>query len=809
MGDARKWQGPQVRKNPGRAPTAKRRPLVYGVAFLILALAGALTALVFFMQRPPQPLLVVVRIDQYRDALLPVSPWGDQDRAALHGLGMHEQGAFTSQERQLLLQEFNSLGRDLPAGQPLVVYLCAYATATKDGVAILPADARLDEPDSWLPFKDVLDAIKGSPAKHKLLLLDLTLPCATPRGGLLANDAADRLDPILQAAVQSDATLQILTATSPGQVSLASEEMGQTVFAFYVVQALRGDADGCLSAHAPNQRVSVQELQTYVKTQVDRWAWHNRKTHQTPIFHGSADDYELRGTGTPATVTPAPLTREYPAFLQRAWKERDKWWNDRGSRTPAGLYRQFDGDALRAEERWRGGEDPAKVQAYLDPRLNRLVSRRRDEKIGGEAGEPQSLAQAIAAGQKPPTEGLTEAVRDLKALAQLYVLAHLPKPNQQDTDRLTKDTEAFRKKFEGRPFELAWTVYAVATAVEEPPQDYLRCWYGLLQPEESQPPPVYREALLLKQLAKWRLDKPADWPAAAVPAVLQLMGEAETVKAGNPQLQPWLQKDYADAMQKRRTAEKLFFDPDAAKRAAAAPAVAAALEKYQALAATLRILNNALRQRDEALAFLPAYPAYMEYADSNEKVWSDAVDAVRKLDGLLAKPTAEALPEVDERARTLSDSLRKLRQPLETAGVQKPIDASRPVSAADAMEMSALLRLPGPSEVGRLALWNNYRSVAGRLHAEAVAREQSSDGLPSPDEGVVLVRQERQRALMRARASLTLLQLSGAQDAEQVERELQKVTRTPTDEAAWWSLGRALSRAWKQYDADRARSDKN
>jgi hypothetical protein len=107
-----------------------------------------------------------------------------------------------------------------------------------------------------------------------------------------------------------------------------------------------------------------------------------------------------------------------------------------------------------------------------------------------------------------------------------------------------------------------------------------------------------------------------------------------------------------------------------------------------------------------------------------------------------------------------------------------------------------------------LTLWNNYRTVAGRLHAETVAHEKTADPL-STEDPVVAARKERERALARAQASLTLLKLEKATDVNKVEAELQKVIRSPTEEAAWLSLARALRQAWQQYDIDRAKSEKN
>jgi hypothetical protein len=814
MGEIHNWQGPQALKKHARPRVKSRRPLLLGIIFVMLLLVGVLAGLVYYLQSPPQPLIVVVRIDQYRDPLLPVSPWGDQDRAALRALGnvgLKEQGAFTSQERHLLLQELKMLGRNQPKDQPLVVYLCAYAAATEGGgVALLPADARLDDPNSWLPFKEVLAAVKDCPVKKKLLLLDLSQPCTAPRGGLLANDVPEGLAPILEAAVQSDSDLQVLTACSPGQVSLSSEEMSHTVFAYYIVQGLCGHADGCLPNNPADHRVSVQELQSYVKTHVDRWAWHNRGARQTPVFYGSRVDYALTTVEMTHDPEPTPLPRDYPAFLHRPWKERDGWWKDHASRTPVELYCELERDTLRAEQRWRGGEDANRVKTFLDPRIDRLIARRRDEKTGSDAGEPRSLAQAIAAGR--PTPALTDTERrDLKELARVYVLANQPKPNEMDVGRVAKETERIQKKYDGKAFELAWTVFMLA-AESSAQQDYLRCWYGLLQPEGKEPPP-YRETDFLKRLIDWKLQKPADWPAAAVAEALQMTDQAEKVEAGNPQLQGWLKNDYAAAVQKRHAAEELLFNPDPAKLAAAPKAIAEARDQLRTLAESLTALNEAQRVRDEGLVFLPACLAYLEFDAANDKLWEDAARTTRELDDLLAQPAPgmvppETLRRVRELVTNLSISLSKLRQPLQSPFVQKPIDESQAVTPADAVKMSVLLQLPGHSATERLTLWNNYRIVAGRLHADTIAHEKSAESL-SAEDPVKAARDEHQRALARAHASLTLLKLVKATDASKVEAELQKVTRAPAEEASWLSLARALRQAWRQYDIDQGKSERH
>src|SRR5260370_902812 len=112
------------------------------------------------------------------------------------------------------------------------ISLSAYAAASDRGRApFVRQPARIDDPKPFLPFQEILDAVKACPVKKRILLLDLVQPCTAPGGGLLANDVAERLQPLLEEAVRDDADLPILTAPLLGQVSLSSEKLSHPVLA--------------------------------------------------------------------------------------------------------------------------------------------------------------------------------------------------------------------------------------------------------------------------------------------------------------------------------------------------------------------------------------------------------------------------------------------------------------------------------------------------------------------------------------------------------------------------------------------------
>ena len=368
-------------------------------------------------------------------------------------------------------------------------------------VAILPADAKLDAATTWLPVKEVLAAIQQSPVKKRLLLLDLALPCVEPKAGLLTVNVPERLKPVLETAVKDDKDLQILAACSPGQTSLASEELGHTVFAHYIIQGLAGRADG-FPNKTPNTRVTVRELVDNVTMQVDRWAYHNTGLRQTPEFFGSTTtDYELTGTDGKTVPEAAPLPGEYPAFLMDGWTERDQWWKDR-VRTPPEQITSLENTLIHADARWRKGDDAATVESDLKSALRDLQRDRRATIGPPDSSEPRSLAEAMARGQKPPEGSMIETLRQLRELGDQWALVKQPKPNEKPSEmaveRLTKKMQEYAKKFDGKPFDFAWTIFAAALKDTGLRSEYVRCWCELLRPE-GKPLPPYAEIQYLKK----------------------------------------------------------------------------------------------------------------------------------------------------------------------------------------------------------------------------------------------------------------------------------------------------------------------
>jgi hypothetical protein len=804
---SRRWQGTPRRGAEGQTGAGRQRKILAILAAL-LALGGALAAWVLYPRGLPRPHFVAIVIDQYRDPHLPARPWANRDRAALRTLGWQEQNAFTSQEGGLLLQLLRDLGGNQPVDHPLVVYLSAYAVADEGGVFLLPADARLDNPKTWLPLGDVLAPLRNCRVQRKLLLLDLAQPFTDPRVGILSDDVTEHLEPLVRQALEGADGLQVLCSCSPGQTSLASEEAGHTVFVEFLRQGLRGRADGFGTRGLADGRVSVVELANYVTAWTDRWAATNRRARQTPILLGGPDDYSLTVAENPEEDD-SSLDKKYPAWLGSGWELRDRWLADALAPTSPDLVRALESALLRAESRWRTGVEIDKVQKELRESIDRLSSQR-TERVGAAAkGEPRSLCEAEARGKKPPGGSPAEALRPLKFLGTLFGQVQQPKADDKAREALAREKDQFLKPFKDKPFDLAYVVFHAALADEAPRAEDVRCWSALLHPED-QPPPPYEEIAFLRRVAGLKVDKPEDWPTAAVREALQLVQEASQTEVQLLVPQPWLAAPLAEVTTRRRQALDLLFGPDLAGRKKAAETLSEATRLYRDLGWQARTLREAQRCRDEALILLPGYAAYLENDPENLQPWQQAAEQARQLRDVLAQPLkgppgGDLLRRLEGQAANLRKSLNTLRQATDPDRLERLIAQSRRAATADPREISAVLLLPCLPGRARADLWSAWRELSGRLDQEA-RFGPPPEALEPWDANRALVH-VRERALLRATISLTLLQLDGATGTDGVANALEKVRRAPGESAGWQALRRELASAWKRREADRPDKD--
>jgi hypothetical protein len=649
---------------------------------------------------------------------------------------------------------------------------------------------------------EVIKAVRQCPAPRKLLILDVMRPIADPRLGMLTDDLADHVQQLLEQEVNR--SFFALCACSKGQVSLVSEQLGQSVFGYYLAEGMRGIAD---DAGNRDHRVSVKELAKYVSGQVDFWALRNRATRQTPVLLGENNsDFELaRGV---AEHVPQDSPGDYPGWLRKYWELRDNWWDNGTYRLMPQAYRLLEATLLHGERRWRGGEPPAEIQNYLDTEISRL-SRQVETARADPAftGPRHSLAQEIAGGTKKPDPKEQEALSNLLREAEQAV-----KPGEMlAPGQLPDKLKDYQKKHAKDPLPLVLMAFELAVGKEEPSLNRIRLLDNLIQTHAVKS--GYAETKFLHRLAEWRNDK--HWPARTVRLALRVRREAARALSCEPRVFPWVRESIEAAAKLRRDAEALLLKQDAASSAEAERVFADAERRYRQINEALDSFHQASHDYDQALVLLPAY---LPYLTSRRRIdrgqaeeWISAVGHATKLGELLS-----ALPgaDHDQAARQVQEVSANLQARLDRLGEHYRGEVSRlhrpavqpQANAADLLAMDALFESPfwqadrgTPLRVkDREALWKTRQLLAGLLNA-GPTRDRPG--------GEITGSTELDRARLRARCALALLKLGKLETVPKLEEEWTKASESGSS-AAWQSLGEKLRHAWAvQLPAEFAGAD--
>ena len=797
--------GPDWRTREAGEPTVRRRNRLWlPVALLaLLLIGGTWVAVVAWLQplRPPAfvPLWVV---DNPADRS--VIPWAAQDRAALiegEFLGRPVADVPANATRDRILHELAAL-RTRRSWEPVVVYLSVPACCTgPDSVQLLPADATPDAPRNRLALREVLELLRACPSRHKLLVLDVAAPVESMHGPA-DGDVASAVQAELEAV--ADPNRLTLLPCSPGQQALASADLGRTVFGHYLEEGLRGWADGYGPGGERDGRVSVRELAEFVRARVDRWSRQNRPTVQTPLLHGSAEDFALRAFAGahPQPPRALPEPEAYPDWLRTAWATRERWRQEGYARSAPRLFRELEAALLHAEQAWLGGRDTAAVQDRLGKTLAKLEERLTAFRAVPLPKPLPSLALAAEHGPKPDPAVL-EA---LKVALAKFAAAPPPAPGKPAPP--IPEAEAIKAKPHA---DLAAAVWEVVVTDPRPQPDRIRFLSELLITPDRQP--RYLETLFLHRLAAYaEAPGPSGWPTERVRRLIDLVRQTEAF-AARPASFDWLEPSLAGVAQQRHDAEVLFFAPGYVSDSETERLL------RQATDSTARLRTQAAAQQaardlfDEALMTLPALDA----GGASEATWLAAVDGACELADLLKPPAAQPSADVlaariadgQPKAAALRSALDELRRPFSDERVAELLARLKAPDASPAVlgEAESLLRTPFLNPDARASLRQAARASAVRLNQETMRQDRSDDerhqpttapsSAPAPDEAAT-----KATALHRARRSIALLRLGGygGDDLRNLQTLLARLEAPETTRAALTrttgTLSLALNRAW-------------
>jgi hypothetical protein len=822
----RGWRGTASSEPSGAsyraAPSSSKSRQIFTVLAIMLALAGVVAGFLYLLRPSPTPFFIPVFITEYKHRQIPVHSQAERDRQALvdgNYFPENRTGTFGSQEKDQLVKVLAKLN-ERKSTDALVLYVCAFARASEKGeVLLLPGDFNPDDSQTAVSLRDALQMVRECPAGHKLLILDTMRPLADPRLRVLADDVASRIAQELKSV--DDPHRMVFLSCSPGQVSLTSEDLGRSVFGYYLEEGLRGWADGSNPEGKRDGHVSARELAEFVKRRVDRWAEHNLDTRQTPVLlpKDAKDDFQIIALehGHAQTELPAPELGEYPDLLKRAWKVRDDAWDDGGFQLVPRSFRELEAALIRAELQWRGGMDLERLKRDLEggqgpvDRFQEQLKQAREFFLGSSRplSEVRSLTLAQALGQKPDP-AVVAAVKET-----LVKAADISKGKPEEVNAaLKKLIDEFKEKYKGKQFDVACATFEQAKDDANPTADKIRFLASLLQAQDPQP--RYVETLAIYRWADMA-NSLRNWPAATVHRSLILVAQGE-LAISRPRVLPWIRSLLDDAAQDRHTAEVFLWTPGCVSMAVAEDQLRKATDKYDKIIDFEETLVQANRVLDEAMIRLPAYLPYLESPRHSDDAWREAAQSTFELREALSQypdakqkvtlaDLAKKIGNIRQKSESLRSRMDDLRRPFASENLQQILARSKQpdANASVCVDIQSMLTTPILKGSDRIALWSAGRVLSGRLNEETLKQDEDDDRrqqatkLPSDFEQDQerWERTQRDRASRRADWSLAMLKLSGLPAAEMDKmEELRKQAATKTEAAAWDSFAVSLQKAW-------------
>jgi hypothetical protein len=716
------WKNPAARgrsgpAGPGPRPAA-RRWLVAGL--VVAALCGTIAGLFIYLWPDRPPVVRALPVADHLRPDWPPDPWAAEDaRAFVERAGGEGAQAAQAQEKGTLVRELNAVAAET-RGRPVVVLLTALGVSEGGKVALVPGDARPDDPGTWLPLDEVLSPLRRA-AAPLLLILDVR-PVTDPRAVVTGEDVNAALGATLAALDRAgDLPFFVLSAHNPPDGANELRALRRTAFGLALAQGAGGEADGWNADRKRDGRVSVRELAAYVRELTHHASAAAGLPAQLPQLYGAAADFDafLVPRGGPPAL-PAPAEPEpYPDFLAAAWTDRDAWRADGLHLRAPRLVRHLTLTTVRAERRWLTGGDLAGIRGAFDPPASRL----REERLthGPVVPPIHSIARARQKPSPDPNKPAPDPAIIRATLQPVFAQILLPPGPQRDAALGPATAAACAKPLEGDALDAAAVaIFSFARDLEQPtPQQmtHLAALVGGIKPRR----PGHAELAAVALVGGLPPDDTRRWPPQAVRILLDATARAEEAAAIDGTALPWVADDLARADQVRRTAVRELCDRESTRevRSAAVAALDAVRTDFRAVRATAEALARARDELEGTRAILTdladAFPFDSVDADGMvAKRWRELTEDYSRVGRLLVPPPRGGVPpkpaELDAAAGNLSDARTRLLERLQIP------------DAAGLRQLEVLSRWPGWSYTDR------KRLLAKLAEADRAAARKVLDG---------------------------------------------------------------------------------
>lgn len=269
-----------------------------GLAGLAMSVVAGIIILIWYLQVPNQPGLIVVAANpaQAADRLdVPYDPYGWLSAQRLLDWANASQKVDQKRAPKVLTSEpqwldgvnaddtwnwIDQLAAD-PKADPVVVYVGLHGGVAADEHPVLYT-GRVNRKGEAATIRvaDLLDKLEANPAareKRKVLILDVARGLPDPHLGEVHHNfvAALMKDSALQEKIRNAPRLSVICGAGPGQRAWESADLGMTSLAYQLMKGLSGEA-----CPARFESFDAKNLVDYLQRETSTWAKNNRPTSQ-------------------------------------------------------------------------------------------------------------------------------------------------------------------------------------------------------------------------------------------------------------------------------------------------------------------------------------------------------------------------------------------------------------------------------------------------------------------------------------------------------------------------------------------------
>lgn len=767
---SRRWQtaASSGRNEAADAQTSKHR---FVVAFWSIASLGLIGLLVWLVLMQPKRTPVIVMTATAYDWPFPPNAWAKQDARGFAVLDRDTidfrdwsdlcggRGAKFADSLAPLKNRLQELVTGL-SPNVVCIYLSMHGAVDSTGApCLIPPGASPHDAASWMPLRQVLETIKAANVPERtqiLLVLDASRIETLWPAGILANTFADGLQQTVEAVHVPNLT--VVNSAGIGETAFAGEELQGSAFGRHLLLGFSGEADLRSEGGNGNRRVSLSELENYLKRRVGNWAAEQRNDVQTPILVRSvpdvngkpAADYDVvAAQGSGLFGQPDKVRKEIEARLARPWerpvaetKLTELWRARQQLRQPEAervldplLTAEIDAKLLWLEQLDSAGPEYQEMAT--------LTASAVDQRLAQAARDP--LGDRLAAFSIPLAEHLgwldragappTAVASSTSSPAAGSASSTAPAPRASQTQRYLVQASSSWKELLTAPRDLSREMITQALAK-----------IGAA-PQAIEPGVIERHFLLMLD----RYAEPTLWTSdSARLTARQLLRTRDAAEhAATPadvRSWYWVRSLVDEGDVARRQSEDEFFigEPSALDRAAELARTADS--RYQQATTLGAQVSRALAVRDRGfseldqlalwlLRPLPAYALAQDVADREAAVRDEllpAIDATLKLADLLATVAVADRPNgtaLDRQASTVLRGLSSLRQRFDQTCVS--LLEREAEDKPTLREIAAVLQVPLIDADLRSRLRSKLLTIARALE-QYQRRAEATDKQPEP-----------------------------------------------------------------------------